>query len=180
VTTAPTIRVLRPGDEPALESFLRPLTETSMFLRSNARSAGLADQGQPGQGTYLAAFEGGAISGVVAQFWQGNLSLQAPRHLAEILREVPRYAPRPIAGLSGPWAQVAEARTLLGLEHTPAKIEGREALFTVDLRNLRVPDVLARGEVRCRLATQADLPVMARFRYEFLVEAIGDLPGPDL
>src|SRR4051812_21069038 len=180
MTASPTIRLLRPGDEPALDAFLRPLTDTSMFLRANARNAGLVDQGQPGQGTYLAAFEGDAIVGVVAQFWQGNLGLQAPRHLAALLRELPRHAPRPIAGLTGPWVQVAEARTRLGLEQAPAKLEVREALFALDLQQLRVPDALVRGDVRCRLATPADCPVLAQFRHDFMVEAIGETSGPEL
>src|SRR4051812_33887383 len=180
MTASPTIRLLRPGDEPALDAFLRPLTDTSLFLRSNSRNAGLVDRGEPGQGTYLAAFEGDAIAGVVAQFWQGNLGLQAPSHLAALLRELPRHAPRPIAGLTGPWSQVAQARALLGLEQTPAKLEVREALFALPLSQLRLPEALARGGVRCRLAAPADLPTLAQLRAEFLVEAIGEKPGPDL
>lgn len=180
MTTTPTIRLLRPGDETTLDAFLRPLSDTSLFLRSNSQAAGLVDRGEPGQGTYLAAFEGDAIAGVVAQFWQGNLGLQAPRHLAALLRELPRHAPRPIAGLTGPWSQVAQARALLGLEQAPAKLEVREALFALPLHELRVPEALARGDVRCRLATPADLPTLAQLRAEFLVEAIGEKPGPDL
>jgi len=180
VTASPTIRLLHPGDEAALESFLRPLTDTSMFLRSNSRSAGLVDRGEPGQGTYLAAFEGDAITGVVAQFWQGNLGLQAPDDLAALLRELPRHALRPIAGLTGPWSQVAHARALLGLEQTPTKLEVREALFALPLSQLRLPEALARGDVRCRLATPAGLPALAQLRAEFLVEAIGEQPGPAL
>src|SRR5439155_1541421 len=34
-----------------------------MFLRSNARSAGLSDRGQPLQATYVAALDGGRIAG---------------------------------------------------------------------------------------------------------------------
>ena len=181
MTSSPsTIRVLQPGDEAALESFLLPLTDTSMFLRANSRNAGLLDHGQVGQGTYLAAFEGDVIAGVVAQFWQGNVGLQAPRHLAALLRELPRHAPRPIAGLVGPWAQVAEARAVLGLEKAPTKLEDRETLFALDLRQLRVPEALVRGELRCRTAEPGDLPVLAQLRHDFLVEAIGETPGPEV
>ena len=45
------VRVLQPGDEAALEKFLAPRALTSMFLRSNARAAGLVDRGEPLQGT---------------------------------------------------------------------------------------------------------------------------------
>src|ERR1043165_6426809 len=131
VTSAPAIRVLRPGDEPALEAFLGPLTDTSMFLRANARSGGLEDQGQVGQGTYLAAFEGDAIAGVIAQFWHGVVGLQAPRHLAALIQALPGHAPRPVTGLSGPWAQVAEARALLGLQQAPTKLKERETLLAL-------------------------------------------------
>ena len=45
----PDVRVLRPGDEAALDAFLATYAETSMFLRANARSAGLTDRGEPMQ-----------------------------------------------------------------------------------------------------------------------------------
>src|SRR6266550_798284 len=49
-----------------------------MFLRSNARSAGLTDRGQPMQATYVAALEGGRIAGVAAHCWNGMVLVQAP------------------------------------------------------------------------------------------------------
>ena len=55
----PELRLLRPGDEAALDTFLALHADTSMFLRSNARSAGLADRGEPMQATYVAALDGG-------------------------------------------------------------------------------------------------------------------------
>ena len=45
------IRLLRPGDEAALEAFLLPRVESSMFLVGNLRSSGLVDRGQPNEGT---------------------------------------------------------------------------------------------------------------------------------
>ena len=53
------VRLLRPGDEAALEAFLVAHADSSMFLRSNARAAGLVDGGQPLQATYVAALEDG-------------------------------------------------------------------------------------------------------------------------
>lgn len=43
------------GDEAALERFLRAHADSSMFLRANARRAGLVDRGQRLQATYVAA-----------------------------------------------------------------------------------------------------------------------------
>src|SRR5207302_836575 len=49
-----------------------------MFLRSNARAAGLVDRGEPLQATYVAALEAGAVVGVVAHCWNGMVLVQAP------------------------------------------------------------------------------------------------------
>jgi hypothetical protein len=76
--SVPELRLLRPGDETALDAFLAGHADTSMFLRANARSAGLRDQGEPMQGTYVAAIEGGRIAGVAAHCWNGMVLLQAP------------------------------------------------------------------------------------------------------
>ncbi|MEZ4613991.1 MAG: hypothetical protein R2867_00555 [Caldilineaceae bacterium] len=54
----PTIRQLHPGDETTLERFLLAHLDSSMFLLSNLRNAGLADTGERYSGSYVAAFEG--------------------------------------------------------------------------------------------------------------------------
>ena len=72
------LRLLRPGDEAALDTFLARYADTSMFLRSNARSAGLTDRGEPTQATYVAALDGGRIAGVAAHCWNGMVLVQAP------------------------------------------------------------------------------------------------------
>ena len=60
------IRVLQPGDEAALEAFLLPRIETSMFLLGNMRAVGLVDGGGFLEGSYVAANDGDKIVGVVA------------------------------------------------------------------------------------------------------------------
>ena len=62
----PRIRMLGPDDQERLEAFLRPGVDSSIFLLSNSRRAGLVDRGQHFEGTYLAAFEGGRIAGALA------------------------------------------------------------------------------------------------------------------
>ena len=76
--TTTTIRILKSGDEPAMEDFLRPQMAESMFLLSNMRSAGLVDGGGEGQGTYAAAFDGPRIVAVAAHYWLNNIIPQAP------------------------------------------------------------------------------------------------------
>jgi len=98
-----------------LDAFLARHADSSMFLRSNARAAGLVDRGEPGQGTYVAAFEHGVIVGVAAHCWNGMVLVQAPGHVATLAREAVRRSGRTVAGFSGPWDQVVAARHALGL-----------------------------------------------------------------
>ncbi|HEY2743130.1 MAG TPA: GNAT family N-acetyltransferase, partial [Polyangia bacterium] len=65
--------LLAPGDEAELERFLVAHADSSMFLRGNARAAGLVDRGQRFEGTYVAGREAGAIVAVAACFWNGNV-----------------------------------------------------------------------------------------------------------
>src|ERR1051325_3085990 len=81
-----------------------------MFLRANARSAGLVDEGEPLQATYAAAIEGGSITGVAAHCWNGMVLVQAPAHAPDVARAAVRHSGRAITGFSGPWSQVVAAR----------------------------------------------------------------------
>ncbi len=57
-----THRVLGVSDEPLLQEFLRGYRDSSMFLRSNLREAGIVDKGKPYQGTYVGAFDGARLA----------------------------------------------------------------------------------------------------------------------
>src|SRR5258705_13014368 len=87
-----------------------------MFLRSNARSAGLTDRGEPMQATYVAALHGGRIAGVAAHCWNGMVLGQGPDggHAAAVAREAVRRSGRTGTGVSGPWSQGVAARESLG------------------------------------------------------------------
>ena len=102
----PAIRILHPGDEGALERFLLPRLETSMFLMSNLRAAGLRDTGQRYEGTYAAAFDDDAIVGVVAHFWNQNLILQPPAQIHTLWRAAVAAPVRPVKGCAGDAGQV--------------------------------------------------------------------------
>ena len=52
---------------------------------------------------------------VAAHAWNGNLLLQAPRALAEVVRHAVARSGRALCGLLGEWRQVAAAREALGL-----------------------------------------------------------------
>ena len=174
------VRLLRPGDEAALEAFLSRHADTSMFLRANARSAGLVDKGEPLQATYAAAMEGGAIAGVAAHCWNGMVLVQAPAHAAEVARAAVRHSGRAITGFSGPWSQVVAARAALGLAATRAVKDSRDELYALDVGRLMVPPQLASGAVRCRHPEAGELELLVEWRAQFSIEALGATDGPDL
>src|SRR5256885_7545385 len=109
-----------------------------MFLRSNARSAGLTDRGQPMQATYVAALEGGRIAGVAAHCWNGMVLVQAPEggHAAAAALEAVRRSGRTVTGFSGPWDQVVAAREAAGLGAAPAAKGRRGGVYVPQLAPL--------------------------------------------
>jgi RimJ/RimL family protein N-acetyltransferase len=176
------MRTLHPGDEAALDAFLAQHAETSMFLRSNARAAGLEDRGEPMQATYVAALEAGRIVGAAAHCWNGIVLVQAPppAHAAALAREAARRSGRPVSGLSGPWDQVVAARAALGLDGARTTKDSREELYVLDLAALVVPPALAAGQVRCRHPQERELELLTDWRVRFSLEALGVAPGPEL
>jgi RimJ/RimL family protein N-acetyltransferase len=181
------IRALSPGDEELLESFLTRHPDSSMFLRSNARGYGLRDEGDALQGTYVAGFEpaGAApvMTGAAAHYRNGMLVLQTPEPgaAAALARRAVAESGREIGGLAGPWSQVVEARSGLGLDARPVAMESREDLFALDLADLRVPEPLAGGAVECRApADPAEIERACAWRVAYHVEALGGELGPEL
>jgi RimJ/RimL family protein N-acetyltransferase len=178
----PELRLLRPGDEAALDTFLARHADTSMFLRSNARSAGLTDRGQPMQATYVAVLDGGRIAGVAAHCWNGIVLVQAPDggDAAAVAREAVRRSRRTVTGFSGPWSQVVAAREALGLDAAPTTKDSRDELYVLDIARLVVPPELSGGTLRCRHPTEPELELLVDWRVRFAVEALGATDGPDL
>ena len=182
----PTLRILEPQDQPALEAFCLPRIATSMFLLSNSRAAGLVDRGQSYQATYAAAFQDVAddaqMVGVVAHCWNKMLIPQAPEHLDELWRAAVRASGRGIGGTIGPADQVgaiveawhAEGRTV------DVQLDQEEKLYTLALDELRVPEALRAGKLRGRRIEAQDVDQIARWRVAFSVESLHEEDGPRL
>src|SRR2546425_6998257 len=153
-----------------------------MFLRSNVRSAGLTDRGQPMQATYVAALEGGRIAGVAAHCWDGMVLVQAPEEAdaAAAAREAVRCSGRMVTGFSGPWDQVVAARQALGLGAAPTAKDSRDELYVLDLARLIVPPQLASGSLRCRHPAEGELELLVEWRVRFALRAprAGHRPRP--
>jgi RimJ/RimL family protein N-acetyltransferase len=175
-----TVRVLRAGDEMVLETFLARHADSTMFLRSNLRVAGIVDRGRSHEATYVAAFARRAVVGVAAHGWNGDLVLQAPVLVAELAGAAAAASSRPVDGLIGPWEQALAARTALGLDAVPAQFAQRQELFALDLDDLRVPPALTGGRLRCRRPVAADVPLLVAWRAAYRREAFNSEDRPDL
>jgi GNAT superfamily N-acetyltransferase len=173
------IRPLRPGDEAALEDFLLARLETSMFLLSNARAAGLAYHGQRYEGDYVAAFDGSQIVGVVAHFWNDFLHFQVGAQLETLWRATVTTSGRPIKGLVGPGDQVGRMLERLQITAAQTQMNERETLFRLSLNQLQVPPALAAGRVQGRQLAMEDLPQVSAWFAEYAIETLGLSPGAE-
>ncbi|MBW4564653.1 MAG: GNAT family N-acetyltransferase [Mojavia pulchra JT2-VF2] len=176
----PTLKTLQPGDEVLLEAFLLQHADTSMFLRSNLREAGLFDQDSRFQGTYVAAIVDKKIVAVAAHYWNGMVIVQAPVQLADVVEAVVAQSGRSISGIAGPAKQVEATKKILGLANEPTYLDEREILLSLPLQNLQIPKALASGEVRCRLPHLDELDLLSKWSVAYNVEALRQQETPEL
>lgn len=179
--SAPCVRLLGPGDEERLAAFFARHPDTTLFLQSNSAAAGLVDRGEPMQGSYLAALDaGGDVLAVACHCWNGNLLLEAPVALEEVVRAAVAASGRAVTGILGAYAQARAARRALGLERRVTTLDSREDLFALALAALRVPGPLAAGALACRAPREGELPLLAAWRHDYRVEVIREPPGARL
>jgi uncharacterized protein len=167
------LRLLQAADAERLEAFLVQHRDTSMFMRSNARQAGLTYAGQRKQATYVGGFEDGQLVGVVAHTWTGMLQLQAPREATAIVRRCVDASRRAVSGLAGPASQVRECRQALGLAGAPATLEDDEDLYALDLEGWAAPPGLTGDAVTCRSPLESERELLRAWRHAFEAEANG-------
>jgi RimJ/RimL family protein N-acetyltransferase len=176
----PVIKILQPGDEPALEAFLQPQLDSSMFLIGNLRAAGLAAHGQPHEGTYAAAFEEGHITGVVALYWNESLILQAPVHLDALWPVAVKAAQRPIHRIIGPADQAQRVKEALAIKAALIQRDETERLYSLNLADLIEPSQLRSGQVQGRQIEPRDLDLITQWRVDYSVEALNERDGLEL
>ncbi len=148
-------------DEDAeIDAFLARHFNESMYLRAEMlRTRERAH--------FAVARQDGTIVAVAAQVASGMVLLQAPVHAADVARAVLGATGQPLAGFFGSIAQVAAARTGLGLDAVTFAKDTAEDLFVLALPALRVPAVLREGVVRCRVADERDMALLVRWRADF-------------
>ena len=174
-----TVRVLAPGDEALLEAFLSAHRDSSMFLRGNARRAGLEYQGQHAQALYVAGLREGKVIGVVAHCWNGMILVQAPEHVPALARACVELSGREVTGLAGPQDHVRQVRAALGLERTPTAMDGGEGLYALDLADAVVPDALSNGTIAWRPPLPEERDLLRAWRLAYDIELLGATDTPE-
>ena len=169
-----------------LEAFLLPRIASSMFLLGNMRAAGLSDRGERFCGTYVGAFEGEELVGVLAHYWNGVVMPQAGEHVDALWRAAVAASDRGVTGAIGPAGQVTTIRDGLlsaavkgGVVPVP-RMDEREPLFELQLDALSVPEAPASGRVNGRLAEPRDLETLSAWRAAYEVETLGSVGSPKL
>mgnify|MGYP001822634657 FL=1 len=181
------IRILQPRDEAALEAFLLPRIETSMFLLGNMRAAGLVDGGEFLQGTYVAVFDGDKIVGVAAHYWNDNLIVQAPVHIEALCAAAIEASGRRVGGLLGPAGQVqaaidalAVAKDALDVAEDTIQLDETEYLYSLALADLLVPEGLRTGRLVGRRLQPRDQDQVTEWLVAFALESLGAEDSPQL
>ena len=174
IRSAFEIRILGAGDEPRLEAFFARSPDLTLFQRSNLRHAGAVDDGSRYSGTYAAALANDEIVGVVAHYWNGFVMPLVPaggRDVRTLLDAVLVASGRAVTGVIGSWDQVAASLMHPALNGRASMRCDREILFALPLADLAVPPALSAGDVAVRAMAEDDLPLLAAWRVEYLVEA---------
>lgn len=169
------------GQEAQVEAFLSARAESTVFLRSNLARVGLAplDCAVPFSGSWMGAFDGGKLAGVAALFWNHNMVLAAGPHAGFAARSLHEANPDvPIAGLLGPWSEVVDARGALAMADRATRFLSKEILYTLDLTDLVVPELLRDETVRVRAPVPDEIDFLLDWRiaYEREASAVADTP----
>jgi len=168
------------GDEALLERFLAAHADSSMFLRSNLRSAGILYHGGPFEAVYVACFAQGRLVGVAAHCWNGMVLIEAEAQVAALATALVDASGRAVTGIMGPLRQVQETRSALGMSDVACQMDSTEELYALALDELVVPPALRDGRVRCRRPQPAEAPLLAAWRYDYSVAALNSAPGAAL
>lgn len=163
-------RVLGPGAEASLAAFLAGREDSALLMESNFRQAGLRDQGDLYQGSYAARLRHGVITGVVAHYWNGLAVIESSDGCDSLVVQAVARSGRVLSGLIGPREQLETVVRTLDLTARPLPaLEGQE-LLALALSDLKVPDRLTEGQVRCRRPRSGELELLMNWRVDYCQE----------
>jgi hypothetical protein len=178
-------RLLVPGEEELVDSFLKPHTSFAFFMRSNLAKSGLLFEGKANQGDYFGAFEADRLSGVLMHGWMGNVQAFAPDFaamtvLSQAWKKHLATKPRKIQIFIGPSAHIKNLLCTLGVGLSDLRRGGgHESLFSLSLEKMVLPPLLQNPAVSVRRADKADAELLTSWRHDFFVESVSAIPGKE-
>ena len=170
------VRKLENKDTEKVEQFLSQYAETSMFLRSNMKRAGLTYEGKDYQGDYFGAFdEDNAVTGVLSHYWSNGVMMQAPDTsiLDALLETFMKAVTRPVQAVLGENHQAEHVIEALGLSGHTFATNSAERLYTLDLNNLQLPEKFDFSKAEMIDASTVDKDILARWFKAYEIEALG-------
>ena len=159
------MRRLDEGDRTATETHLGERIETSMFPLYNLTRHGMARE----HGRAMRFWGAGEPLEAVLGVTEGGMVLpQVPPALAR--EAAAALAGERVEGLIGEAAQVAALRRAVGLAVAPTMMDQVEPLFTLDLRELRMPEVAG---LQLGPLSEGPRELMTRWRADYGREVLG-------
>jgi RimJ/RimL family protein N-acetyltransferase len=167
------IRILGAGDETTLAAFFESVPDHSLMQRANLARAGAGWTGQRYGGIFAASFEDGRVTGVIGHYWNGfllPLVRNIGRDFRPLLAGLLDASPLPVNGVVGGWDQVSATMMHPAIKGRAVRRCDREILYALPLGALLVPAPLRHGEILVRPIAADDVPMLAAWRMEFLVD----------
>ncbi len=160
--------------------FLMNHPYSSMFLLSNIEKAGLEFTGEPFSGEYWGAFdEAGELTGILAQFWNGNLMTQAPDPIAleALTSHLLQTVERPVACLVGDSEQASYVLSKLGLPADAYNTNRSEGLYQLVLDDLQLPANAPSDQFKLIGSSEADSSLLFDWLKAYELEAFSSEPS---
>ena len=159
-----------------LLAFLEPHAHSSMFLLSNIEQVGLEYTGEIYSGEYWSCRdETGAIQGIIAQFWNGNVMMQAPDNAAlqALAEHFRKTVERPIIGFVGNNLQVQALVAALKLQTAKYTTNRSEGLYLLHLDELETPGKASDTAFQVKPAKDIETELLFDWFKAYELEAFG-------
>jgi uncharacterized protein len=176
-------RKLNQNDFEIFDDFLKDHAETSMFLRSNIRKAGIDyEAGNPYKANYYGAFQQGCLQGVIAFYWNGQVLIQCPNlsilenFIRFIKEDLPQFKIKYISGQSN---QSNKLKDILKIKDEHIKRGILAVAFRADLAHLNIPLPLKTKEYICRHPQSHDFETLIKWRIDYEKESFDEAPSSE-
>ncbi len=174
-TKVSDIRQIQPEDRDRLDNFFESNSATTMFMRSNLHASGISRRPtQAYEAVYTGTFRDGELVSVASQTWKGLLLVEGHDAITDVARAAVLAAGIDVIGLAGSLDSVDAVRSGLGLDARPTNLDTPEYLYTLELEDLELPDLLRTGRAACRPPHPGEFELLCKWRLDYHLWLGGD------